>query len=185
MLSGTVQMETERFILREFQMSDAHDMYSNWLSDKDSAKYNAWRVHSSIDETKEYLSEWIGFYKKKDYLHWAVVDKETKEVIGSVTVSNIKKWKRYCEIGYTVAKKLWNKGIATEVLICILHYLTQEVGFEKICAIHDIRNQASGKVMKKAGMKFVKDKTQIFLNSSNLIMKCSLYEFTKGVGTHL
>ena len=66
MLSGTVQMETERFILREFQMSDAHDMYSNWLSDKDSAKYNAWRVHSSIDETKEYLSEWIGFYKKKD-----------------------------------------------------------------------------------------------------------------------
>lgn len=87
-------------------MSDAQDIYYNWLSDKDSAKYNAWRVHTSIDETKEYLSEWTSLYKKDDYLHWAVVDKETKEVIGSVTVSNIKKWKKYCEVGYTIAKKL-------------------------------------------------------------------------------
>jgi ribosomal-protein-alanine N-acetyltransferase len=158
-------------------MSDAHDIYTNWLSDKDSARYNAWRIHSSIEVTKEYLSEWIGFYKKNDYLHWAVVDKDTKEVIGSVTVSNIKKGKKYCEIGYTVAKKLWNQGIATEVLICALNFLTIKAGFEKVCALHDIRNEASGKVMKKAGMKFVKNKTQIFLNGNNLIVKCSLYEF--------
>jgi ribosomal-protein-alanine N-acetyltransferase len=184
MLSGTVQMETKRFVLRKFKMSDAHDIYSNWLSDKDSAKYNAWRVHTSIDETKEYLSEWMSFYKRNDYLHWAVVDKDTEEVIGSITVSNIKKWKKYCEIGYTIAKKLWNQGIATEVLVSVLHYLTQEAGFEKVCAIHDIRNEASGKVMKKAGMKFVKNKTQIFLNSDNLVVRCSLYEF-RGRGTHL
>lgn len=184
MLSGTVQIETRRFVLRKFQMSDAQDIYYNWLSDKDSAKYNAWRVHTSIDETKEYLSEWTSLYKKNDYLHWAVVDKETKEVIGSVTVSNIKKWKKYCEVGYTIAKKLWNQGIATEVLISILHYLTQEVGFEKVCAIHDIRNEASGRVMEKAGMKFVKNKTHIFLNSDNIIMKCRLYEY-RGMGTHL
>ena len=160
-------------------MSDAADIYSNWLSDRDSAKYNAWRVHSSIEVTKEYLAEWISLYKKNDYLHWAVVDKETKEVIGSIAVSNIKKRKRYCEIGYTIARKLWNQGIATEVLICTLNYLTKEAEFEKVCALHDIRNEASGRVMKKAGMEFVKNKSQIFLNSNNLIMKCSLYEYKR------
>ncbi|HNZ82168.1 MAG TPA: GNAT family N-acetyltransferase [Sedimentibacter sp.] len=180
-LSGTVQLETKRFLLRKFQMSDAHDIYSNWLSDEDSARYNAWRVHSSIEVTKEYLSEWISLYKKNDYYHWAVADKVTDEVIGSVTVSNIKKRKKYCEIGYTIAKKLWNKGIATEVLICTLNYLTQEAGFERICALHDIRNEASGKVMKKAGMQFVKNKTQIYLNSNNIIMKCRLYEYKKSL----
>jgi ribosomal-protein-alanine N-acetyltransferase len=178
-LSGTVQLETSRFILRKFQMSDAHDIYTNWLSDNDSAKYNAWKVHSSIEVTKEYLSDWIDYYKKNDYLHWAVVDKGTKEVIGSVTVSNIKKRKKYCEIGYTIAKKLWNQGIATEVLIRALNYLTMEAGFEKVCALHDIRNTASGKVMQKAGMKFVKNKMQIFFNSSNFIVKCCLYEYQR------
>lgn len=176
LLSGTVDLETDRFILRKFKMSDAYDIYSNWLSDKDSAKYNAWKIHSSIETTKGYLSEWIDSYKRDDYCHWAIADKNTEEVIGSITLSNIKKRKRYCEVGYTIAKKLWNHGIATEVLICVLDYLKYEVGFETICALHDIRNIASGKVMRKAGMKFVKNKTQIFLNSNNLIMKCSLYE---------
>jgi ribosomal-protein-alanine N-acetyltransferase len=183
-LSGTVQLETERFFLRKFQMSDAHDIYSNWLSDKDSARYNAWRVHSSIEVTEEYLSEWIDSYKKNDYFHWAVADKNTEEAIGSVTVSSIKKGKKYCEIGYTIAKKLWNQGIATEVLTRVLEYLTNEVGFETICAMHDVRNVASGRVMEKAGMVFKKNKTRIFLNSNNFIVRCSIYEL-KGRGTHL
>lgn len=176
-LLGTVELETERFTLRKFQMSDAQDIYSNWLSDKDAAKYNAWRVHSSVEVTKGYLAEWIDMYKNNSYFHWAIEDKNTEEVIGSITVSNMKKRKKYCEIGYTIAKKLWNNGIATEVLIRVLKYLTDEVGLERICALHDVRNQASGKVMTKAGMKFVKNKTQIFLNSNNFIMKCSVYEY--------
>lgn len=176
-LLGTVNLETERFILRKFRMSDARDIYSNWLSDKDSARYNAWKVHSSIEVTKEYLSEWIDSYNRDNYFHWAIEDKNTEEVIGSITVSNIKKRKRYCEIGYSIAKKLWNQGIATEVLIRVLKFLTEEVGIKTVGAMHDVRNQASGKVMKKAGMKFVKNTTQIFLNSSNFIMKCSVYEY--------
>lgn len=182
--TGTVQMETERFILRKFNITDAHDVYVNWSSDKDSAKYNAWRVHPNIEVTKEYLADWIDSYKKNDYYHWAIADKDTEEVIGSISVSNVKKRKKYCEIGYTIAKKMWNLGIATEVLIRVLSFLTEEAGFETICALHDIRNEASGKVMKKAGMKFVKNKTRIFLNSDNFIMKCSIYEY-RGRGTHL
>lgn len=176
---GTQELETDRFILRRFKMSDAHDIYFNWSSDQDAAKYNAWKVHSSIDVTREYLSDWIESYKRSPYYHWAVQDKNTEEVIGSVTVSNIKKRKRYCEIGYTIAKKLWNQGIATEVLICVLNYLTQVEGFERIGALHDVRNPASGRVMEKAGMKFVKNKTQIFLSTDNFIMKCRFYEIKR------
>ncbi len=174
--SGTVSLRTDRFILRKFEITDADTIFKNWLSDKDSAKYNAWRIHSSVEVTKEYLREWIDSYKKNNYYHWAITDKNTEEVIGSVTVSNIKKRKRYCEIGYTITKRLWNQGIATEVLICVLNYLTADVGFETIGALHDVRNEASGKVMQKAGMKFIKNKTKIFLNSSNIVMKCSYYQ---------
>ncbi|NLJ58619.1 MAG: GNAT family N-acetyltransferase [Tissierellia bacterium] len=176
--SGTKELETERFILRKFKMSDAKDVYNNWASDRDSAKYNAWKIHSSIEITKEYLYSWIQAYEGQYYYNWAIVSKDNKEVVGSISVSRVKKRKKYCEIGYTIAKKLWNRGIATEVLICVINFLTKEEGFKTIRALHDVRNLASGKVMKKAGMKFVKNKLMFFLSVNNFIMKCSVYEYS-------
>ena len=176
---GTVTLYTDRFILRKFHINDVHEVFLNWSSDKDSAKYNAWSVHSSENVTKEYLSDWIDCYKKNNYYHWAIMDNINEEVIGSVSVSNVKDKKKYCEIGYTVAKKRWNEGIATEVVIRVLEFLVDEVGFKTVRAMHDIRNEASGKVMRKAGMVFVKNKIQIFLSGQNFIMKCSVYDYKK------
>lgn len=176
---GTVLLETDRFILRQFKLSDVQDIFDNWSSDIDSAKYNAWSVHENEKITKSYVSEWVDYYKKINYYHWAIVDKNNEEVIGSISVSNIKNKKRYCEVGYTVAKKRWNQGIATEVLVYILEFLTSDVGFETIRAMHDIRNKASGRVMEKAGMVYIKDQLQIFLSGRNLIMNCSIYEYKR------
>lgn len=176
---GTIELETSRFLLRQFQLDDVHHVFVNWSSDKDSARYNAWSVHKTESETEGYVCEWIEYYNKEDYYHWAVVDKGNNEVIGSISVSNVKNRKKYCEIGYTVAKKRWNEGIATEVLKCVIDFLTNEVGFETLCAMHDIRNRASGRVMEKAGMIFVKNKRQVFLSGRNFVMNCSIYEYKK------
>lgn len=176
---GTVLLETARFKLRQFELQDAHDIFENWSSDSDSAKYNAWTVHENESVTKSYLVEWVNCYKRSKYYHWAIVDKENEEVIGSISVSNIKNIKKYCEVGYTVAKKRWNEGIATEVLKKVLDFLIYDVGFKTVCAMHDIRNKASGKVMEKAGMIFVKNKMQFFLSGHNLVMNCCVYEFRK------
>lgn len=174
---GTVLLETDRFILRQFQLKDVHDVYDNWSSDSDSAKYNAWSVHENEYVTKSYVSEWVEYYKKLNYYHWAILDKKGNEVIGSISVSNIKSRKKRCEIGYTVAKKRWNEGIATEVLIRVLEFLISDVGFETVRAMHDVRNKASGRVMEKAGMIFIKNKMQIFLSGNNFLMNCSVYEY--------
>ncbi len=175
---GTVALKTDRFVLRQFQLRDIHDVYVNWSSDKDSAKYNAWSVHESENVTKSYVTEWIECYKKKNYYHWAIIDMD-EEVIGSVSVSNIKNRKKYCEVGYTVAKKRWNEGIATEVLKRVLEFLTLEVGFETVRAMHDVRNKASGRVMEKVGMIYVKNQMQFFFSSHNFLMNCSIYEYKK------
>ncbi|MFA9423890.1 MAG: GNAT family N-acetyltransferase [Sedimentibacter sp.] len=174
---GTVTLLTDRFILRKFRIEDVHEVFCNWSSDLDSAKYNAWDVHSSEAVTKGYISEWIEYYKTDNYYHWAIVDKINNEVIGSISISNIKDNKKCCEIGYTVAKKRWNEGIATEVLIYVLAFLIDDIGFNTVSAIHDIRNEASGKVMEKAGMVFIKNKTKFFLSGRNFVMKCRVYEY--------
>jgi len=174
---GTENIETKRFLLRKFQKYDVNDIYNNWTSDKEAAKYNAWEVHDSLSVTREYLAEWIIGYEKQNYYHWAIADKLTEEVIGSISVSNIKHSNRYCEIGYTIARKYWNHGIATEVLIEVIKFLMNNVGFNNIHAIHDVRNKASGRVMENAGMTYVKNKKKFFLNSEKFIMDCSIYKY--------
>lgn len=59
----------------------------------------------------------------------------------------------------------------------MLEFLTSDVGFERVRAIHDVRNKASGRVMEKAGMIFIKNKMQIFLSGNNFLMNCSVYEY--------
>ncbi|MDD2494787.1 MAG: GNAT family N-acetyltransferase [Tissierellia bacterium] len=174
---GTINLYTNRFLLRKFEDNDVNYIFDNWASCKEAARYNAWNVHSSIKETKEYLMEWIKNYDKLNYYNWAITNKETKEVIGSISVSNIKNRSRYCEIGYTIASKYWNNGIATEVLIRVLDYLVKEVGFQKIHAIYDVRNIASGRVMEKAGMVYLKNRKKFLVNNENMIMNCSIYEY--------
>lgn len=174
---GTQNIDTGRFLLRKFKLDDANDIFTNWTSDKESCKYNAWNVHSSINVTSSYLENWIKYSDKLNYYHWAITDKNTYEVIGSISVSNIKDKVGYCEIGYTVARKYWNQGIATEVLINVINYLTNDVGFTNIRAFYDIRNKASGRVMEKANMKYIKNQKKFFLNSNTLVMNCAVYEY--------
>ena len=73
---GTQLLETERLILRRFEIGDAEAMYKNWASDFDVTKYLTWPVHTSIDVSKAVLEEWITSYSKNNYYQWAIVLKE-------------------------------------------------------------------------------------------------------------
>lgn len=176
---GTVNLETDRFKLRRFNINDVHDVYYNWASIEDCVKYNATSILKNEEEAKELVSNWLLSYISKSYYHWAIVDKDTDEVIGSISASNFSDFKKRCEVGYTIANKRWNEGIATEVLQRIIVFLTEEIKINKIIAMHDFRNIASGAVMQKCGMILVKKKYQIIFNDHILLMYVCVYEYNK------
>lgn len=75
-------------------------------------------------------------------------------MIGSISAFKINEVIFSCEIGYCISSNYWNKGITTEALKAIINYLFKEVGFNRIVAMHDPDNPASGKVMIKSNMKY-------------------------------
>ncbi len=149
---GTQTLETERLILRKFEISDAENMFKNWSSDSEVTKFLTWETHKSIDDSKEIISFWIHEYEKPDFYQWAIVLKETNEVIGSITVVKIMEQVNLVETGYAISRKFWGKGITTEAFKKVIEFLFEKVGVNKIQAKHDYRNPASGKVMKKCGL---------------------------------
>ena len=56
------------------------------------------------------------------------------------------------EIGYDIARRLWEEGLATESAAAVVAFGFDALGLGCIEATADIRNAASGRVMEKLGM---------------------------------
>ncbi|MBH1940184.1 GNAT family N-acetyltransferase [Mobilitalea sibirica] len=153
---GTNSIETIRLILRRFDIQDANDMYHNWAGDPEVCKFLSWGPHDNISVTERRIRDWIRFYNQSNFYNWALFLKNEEKVIGSISAEILNDIDRTCEVGYCIGKEYWCRGIMTEALRAVMHYLFYEVGYHKIIAKHDVLNVASGMVMQKAGMQFDK-----------------------------
>ena len=154
---GTIILETERLILRKFKMEDVEEVFKNWTSNEDVAKFVRWSTHKSVDDTKEWIEFELNNYKNDNYYTWGIELKETGELIGSISsIFRPEDDERY-EIGYAIGKEYWNKGYTSEALKCVMDFLINDVGIKKFICSHAKLNPVSGMVMQKVGFKHVKD----------------------------
>jgi ribosomal-protein-alanine N-acetyltransferase len=165
---GTIELVTQRLILRRFTIDDAGNMYKNWANDDEVTKYLTWPTHKNIDISKNVLAEWVKNYCKNDFYQWAIVLKEIKEPVGSIGVVKQRDDIKMVHIGYCIGKKYWNQGITPESLNGIIRFFFEEVGVNRVEARHDPNNPNSGKVMKKCGMKYEGTMRQADINNQGI-----------------
>lgn len=177
---GTINLETERLILRPFKEEDAEKMYNGWATDPDVTRYVTWAPHESIEETKNLIKMWMKENKDVEKYHWIMELKENNTVVGTLGLMGVDNKNENCEIGYCIRKDYWNKGITTEVAKRVLEYALNEVGFTRITGRHMIENPASGKVMEKCGLKYEGILRKILKNSRDQIVDCKYYSILKG-----
>ena len=154
---GTQMLETERLILRRFVESDAEAMFQNWASSAENLTYVTWDPHSDVEVTRNSIRNWVASYANPNYYKWAICLKEKPEqVIGDISIVAIDENDSSCEIGYVLGKAYWGNGIMTEALKAVLDFSFTQVGFQKVKARYASLNPASGRVMEKAGMSYLK-----------------------------
>ncbi len=151
---GTKTMETDRLILRKFELTDAEDMYRNWANDDDVTRHITWATHKNIDETRNVVEGYVKESSRDDYYHWCIAEKGTNELVGSIGAFRLYEDIKTFEIGYCIGKKFWNKGITTEAMKALIKFFFEEVEVNRIEAKYDTKNPASGRVISKSGLKF-------------------------------
>lgn len=154
--TGTVTLETDRLILRRYEMSDAEDMYNNWVADPEVARFWQWEPHESIEETKGFLKLWIEEYKKPDNYLWTIVLKSISQAIGYIYLADVNDTENSVSVHYALSRKHWNRGIMPETCNRVLEFAFDVLGAERVYTHHHIDNGASGKVMQKCGMRHYK-----------------------------
>lgn len=154
--AGTREIRTERLLLRKFCPEDAQAMFANWTSDPEVARYTNWGAHESVETTGAFLGYLLGKQENPDNYAWGI--ERAGELIGSIDVVAASEERRACSIGYCLSRRCWNQGIMTEALRAVVAYLFENTDFERIEAEHMKANAASGRVMQKAGLRFVAER---------------------------
>ena len=106
----------------------------------------------------EVLPAFLGYYQRYEgYGFWAVIEKVTGEFLG---------WFHFrprqdaaagvVELGYRLRKSAWGKGYASEGSRALIRKGFTEFGVQRVTAEAMAVNQASRRVMEKAGLKLVR-----------------------------
>lgn len=144
-------LETERLTLRKMRMSDGPDVYC-YACDPEVARHVLWEAHRSLWETRSYIRYLLYQYRNGEPGSWAIVLKETGKVVGTIGYMGYSQDNSTVEVGYSLARAHWGKGLMTEALTAVIAETFRTLKLHRIEAMHFTDNPASGRVMAKCGM---------------------------------
>ena len=144
-------IETPRLILRPFLVTDAPAMFT-WAGDERVTRYLRFKTHEDVTESKKIIKLWVENESSSQVRNWAIVRKDTSEVVGSIGIITTSTIDERGEVGYALRFNEWNKGYMSEILPYVLTFGFESMGLHRIEATHSLSNPASGKVMQKAHM---------------------------------
>ncbi|GEQ50024.1 GNAT family N-acetyltransferase [Tetragenococcus koreensis] len=144
-------LETNRLIIRNFK-DDEKDIEALYkiMSEIEINKYLPWFPINNKAEAFDFYKERIlPKYQENNGYYFSICLKSNNYPIGYITVNNEKSH----DFGYGLKKEFWRQEITTEAARKVIEFLIQ-ADWKYITATHDINNVASGKVLKKLGMKY-------------------------------
>jgi len=143
-------LETERLYLREMNQDDFNSLCK--ILQDENTMY-AYEGAFNNSEVQEWLDRQISRYQKWHFGLWAVILKETDEMIGQCGLT-MQPWKEteVLEIGYLFNRSYWHKGYATEAAEACKHYAFEILKADEVCSIIRDTNTTSQKVAIRNGM---------------------------------
>ena len=148
---GTVELWTERMILRRYRLEDADDLYRYLGTDPAMSAYSGWNPYATPEMTRKTVQGFIDSYDDDRTYSW-VMDIDDV-IVGTIGAYDYKD--DQIEVGFSVVKGWQGRGLATAALKKVLEYLTENEGISSVTAWCAAENIGSQRVLEKAGMQFV------------------------------
>lgn len=152
-----ILFETDRLIMRKFTPADAEQLYCNHLE----AEVKKWIPNECYTDLTEAESA-ISFYidrvnaNRLPYV-FAVVLKQTQELIGDAGINRVEGAANEVEVGYTICKQHSGKGYATELLAALTDFAVSTFDIHVLYGRVMRGNVASVRILEKNGFRFLKE----------------------------
>ena len=152
-MNSTVQLDTQRLILRQWIPSD-YTVFAQLNASPRVMRYMPARL--SETDSNALADRCATFISQRGWGLWAVELKNSKQFIGFTGLA-IPSATLPCspctEIGWRLAYQHWGLGYATEAAERALEYAFTELRLDKIVSFTSVQNEPSRSVMRKLGLK--------------------------------
>ncbi len=147
-------LETERLLLREFEVADAPSYYE-LNQDPEVLRYTGDAPFPTLESAVDFLRNY-DHYAKYGYGRWTVLLRETGELIGWCGLKYLSDVEEV-DLGYRFFQKHWRKGYATESGKACVQYGFEDVKLPFIVGRAMKGNIGSIRVLENCGMTWWKD----------------------------
>ena len=112
-------------------------------------------VSTSLDETRTRVEALAALDRDYGFTLWAVVERETGELVGDCGLIPLERVGPEVELGYRLAREHWGKGYATEAARAARDLGFGRFGLEHIYVDVDSENEGSLQVARNLGARLV------------------------------
>jgi RimJ/RimL family protein N-acetyltransferase len=150
----SLPVETDRLRIRELVESDAERLHRIY-GDAETMRFVGSRgaPTADLDATRRSLDWLMGHEALHGFGMWALDERDGEPLVGVAGLLWVEGRGPDVEAAYLLRRDRWGRGYATEALRAVLRIGREELGLERIVALAYAENDASRRVMEKAGMR--------------------------------
>jgi [ribosomal protein S5]-alanine N-acetyltransferase len=136
-----------RLLLRPPVLDDAGQLFQRVAHDPQVTKYLLWTPHPDVAATRWVITERLNI---EDHARtWAIALRHSDEIIGMV--SGRFSTRHSVEIGYSIGRRWWGKGLMSEALTMLLDTLDADREVYRVWATCHADNERSAGLLQRAG----------------------------------
>lgn len=144
-----MNFEFDKYRLRKPEIKDAQRLI-NITNDKEAMKY--YGISGSFIKTIDDAIKEIYWGIKqftKNAGKWIITEKNNDVYIGDIGFFDFNEIHKRVELGYKLCREYWGKGIITNFIKILVRWGFEELGYNRIQALVDVRNEGSKIVLIK------------------------------------
>lgn len=139
-------------VLREQGEQDVENFFK-YYSDGEVNKFILAEPPTNIEEARRELYYWRNVFYNNDGIYFAIADKETDQMIGSIGLTGLNTYNSRIEISYDMAKEYWRRGIMTKAIKAVTNYGFRNFHVNRIEAVTSTFNIPSIHLLEKCNYK--------------------------------
>jgi len=144
---------TERLRLRPFVADDAEELAILAGTPEIADTMLEWPYPFSPANARSTIAAQAAVYQAGRAIHFAIEERERPGLLGGVELGALDNPHRCAELRFWIAEPEWRHGFATEATRAVLRYGFGELRLHRIDAMHLVRGDAAGAVLRKIGMR--------------------------------
>jgi RimJ/RimL family protein N-acetyltransferase len=149
------RIETERLVLRRWDIARDLDAYAAICADPEVMRYIGDGSVATHAETAERLEQYEQMWRERGFGLFALDRRDTGALIGNTGLAVpdfLPEILPAVEIGWRLGREHWGQGFATEAARAALAFAWDPVGLDRVVSVHANGNDPSGNGMQKIGM---------------------------------